>query len=148
MSTESQDGGKARRFIEDKFPRGLAPSPGALSTRMKPPFCRTLPYTAARPRPVPTRSPFVEKNGSKTRSSISGDMPHPVSSTVSATKSPGRLMSISLPQNITTRMPSGMPRERRRAATRPLSRASAAPRANRSTSTKCGTKNNRSSGTP
>ncbi|SDJ48882.1 DUF6126 family protein [Streptomyces indicus] len=24
MSTEPQDGGKARRFIEDKFPRGLA----------------------------------------------------------------------------------------------------------------------------
>ena len=46
---------------------------------MKPPLCFTMPYTVARPRPVPLPTPFVVKNGSKMRAFVSASMPRPVS---------------------------------------------------------------------
>ena len=56
---------------------------------MKPPLCFTMPYTVARPSPVPRPCSFVVKNGSKTRSFVSVSMPTPVSLTASITYRPG-----------------------------------------------------------
>ena len=45
-----------------------------------------MPYTVASPSPVPTPSPLVVKNGSKSRGLVSSFMPMPVSLTASITK--------------------------------------------------------------
>jgi hypothetical protein len=52
---------------------------------MCPPLCWTIPYTVARPSPVPLPGPLVVKNGSKIRAITSGVMPRPVSLTASRT---------------------------------------------------------------
>ena len=46
---------------------------------MAPLFCCTMPYTVARPSPVPLPLSFVVKNGSKILDSVSESMPVPVS---------------------------------------------------------------------
>src|SRR5512144_1103076 len=51
-----------------------------------PPDCLTNPYTMLRPRPLPLPACFVVKNGSKTRSRISGGIPVPVSATANSTE--------------------------------------------------------------
>ena len=56
---------------------------------MWPPLCLTMPYTVARPRPVPWPTPLVVKNGSKTWASTSSDIPQPVSVTDSMAYRPG-----------------------------------------------------------
>ncbi len=43
------------------------PLPGSLSTSIHPWCCLTMPYTVARPRPVPFPTSLVVKNGSKMR---------------------------------------------------------------------------------
>ena len=50
---------------------------------MKPPACFTMPYTVARPRPVPLPVSLVVKNGSKIRALVASSMPQPVSVTAS-----------------------------------------------------------------
>jgi len=57
---------------------------------MNPPFWCTTPYTVAKPSPTFLSRSFVVKNGSNSRPSWSGSMPHPLSLTASSTKSPGR----------------------------------------------------------
>ena len=44
----------------------VVPSPGVDSTQMTPPLWLTMPYTVASPRPVPSPTALVVKNGSKT----------------------------------------------------------------------------------
>jgi hypothetical protein len=44
-----------------------------------------MPYTVARPRPVPWPTDFVEKNGSNARSWTSADIPIPLSRTLRRT---------------------------------------------------------------
>ena len=66
----------------------VLPAPGALDTRRWPSLCFTMPYTVARPSPVPLPGPFVVKNGSKIRACTSGVMPVPVSDTDSDTYDP------------------------------------------------------------
>ena len=55
--------------------------PGSLSTARRPPCCSTMPYDTLRPRPVPSPTFLVVKNGSKTRGSTAGGMPGPLSAT-------------------------------------------------------------------
>ena len=52
---------------------------------MNPPDCFTIPYTVARPRPVPFPTSLVVKNGSKMRAWVTASMPIPVSDTASIT---------------------------------------------------------------
>jgi hypothetical protein len=61
------------------------PCPGALDTEMAPPLCWTMPYTVARPRPVPWPVSLVVKKGSKMWASVASSMPVPVSRTERAT---------------------------------------------------------------
>src|SRR5437764_455990 len=56
---------------------------------MCPPDCRTMPYTVARPSPVPLPTSLVVKNGSNRWALTSSVMPEPVSPTVSTTYGPG-----------------------------------------------------------
>ena len=48
---------------------------------MVPPASVTMPYTVARPSPVPRPFGLVEKNGSNSRSRVARSMPTPVSDT-------------------------------------------------------------------
>ncbi len=66
----------------------VEPRPGSLSTRIVPPWRRTIPYTVARPRPVPRSRSLVVKNGSKILSRVASSIPHPVSATASHTCPP------------------------------------------------------------
>ena len=52
---------------------------------MRPPILSTIPNEIESPSPVPSCGPFVVKNGSRTRSRISGGIPSPVSVTVTTT---------------------------------------------------------------
>lgn len=45
----------------------MLPAPGSLSTVIRPPLCRTISLTVARPSPVPFPSSLVVKNGSNYR---------------------------------------------------------------------------------
>ena len=63
------------------YSRNVAPRPGSLSTPMNQPFCLTMPYTVASPRPVPLSTRLVVKKGSKMRGRICGSMPTPSSRT-------------------------------------------------------------------
>src|SRR3954466_11697647 len=65
------------------------PASNVLSTDTAPPFCLTMPYTVARPSPVPLPVPFVVKNGSNTCGGTSGGMPQPVCVTDNMTYAPG-----------------------------------------------------------
>ncbi len=67
----------------------VAPSPRWLLTSMQPPLNFTIPYTVDSPRPVPLPSALVVKNGSKIWSSTAGEIPLPLSFTVSLTLKPG-----------------------------------------------------------
>ena len=68
----------------------MLPSPGRLATSTVPPCRATMPQTTASPRPLPC-GPFVVKKGSKTRRAVSGDMPTPVSRTVTTALVPSVL---------------------------------------------------------
>ena len=72
------------------------PWPGALLTSTWPPACRMIPYTVARPSPVPLPTPLVVKNGSNTRARTSSLIPCPVSDTVSCTVCPARNSPVSV----------------------------------------------------
>ena len=66
------------------------PSPGVESTSMKPSCCWTIPYTVASPRPVPSPTALVVKNGSNTWLRVVSSMPMPSSVTVRVTnREPG-----------------------------------------------------------
>jgi len=52
---------------------------------MNPPDCFTIPYTVARPNPVPLPGSFVVKNGSKMRALVCSSIPIPVSESASMT---------------------------------------------------------------
>ena len=62
-----------------RYTRNVEPLPGVLWTSSAPPWLRTMPRTADSPSPRPVN--FVEKNGSKMRSSVASSIPHPVSVT-------------------------------------------------------------------
>ena len=66
-----------------------APAPGALSAKIDPPLCVTIPYTVDSPSPVPLPFSFVVKNGSKRCESVSSSIPTPVSATSSTAQVPG-----------------------------------------------------------
>ena len=53
----------------------VVPAPGSLSTWMWPPLCFTIPWTVARPSPVPFPRSLVVKKGSKRCAIASGDIP-------------------------------------------------------------------------
>ena len=59
--------------------RNVVPLPRSLATLIAPLCLRTMPSTAASPRPRPAN--FVVKKGSKIRAWVSASMPHPVSAT-------------------------------------------------------------------
>src|SRR4051794_35199362 len=76
-------------------------SPGADSTAMSP-WClfTTIRHEMSRPKPVPSPTGFVVKNGSKMRPTTSSGMPGPVSPISTCTRSPTRLVrmvSVPLP---------------------------------------------------
>ena len=52
---------------------------------MCPLLCLVVPYTMARPSPVPLPTSFVVKKGSKMRARVSAVMPEPASLTTSIT---------------------------------------------------------------
>ena len=56
---------------------------GLTTTVIPPPSCFTIPYTVARPSPVPLPGSFVVKNGSNTCASVASFIPAPVSVTSS-----------------------------------------------------------------
>src|SRR5437763_15676510 len=62
----------------------LRPGVAHERNRIVPPCCSTIPFVTHKPNPVPL-SPFVVKNGSKTRVRCSGAMPGPVSESVMRT---------------------------------------------------------------
>src|SRR3954463_10159671 len=64
----------------------VVPAPGALSTEMAPACERTMPWTAAKPRPRPVD--LVVKKGSKILARVAPDIPQPVSETLRRTYSP------------------------------------------------------------
>ena len=66
--------------IAEKRGESSCPTPGVDSISAWPRCRFTMPYTSARPSPVPAL-PFVVKNGSKARSRTSADMPMPESRT-------------------------------------------------------------------
>ena len=66
----------------------VVPRPTSELMLMWPSDCLTKPNTWLRPRPVPLPTALVVKNGSKTRSMISGGMPVPVSETAIRTYRP------------------------------------------------------------
>ncbi len=72
--------------------RSFVPTPGSESAQMCPSDYLTIPYTVARPRPVPTPFGLVVKNGSKIFSRAAASMPQPVSVSRSATYLPGRIV--------------------------------------------------------
>ena len=55
---------------------------------MKPPICFTVPYTIARPSPVPLPAGFVVKNGWKICALVASSMPWPVSLTTNTAYRP------------------------------------------------------------
>ena len=61
----------------------VVPRPGSLDSVTYPEFCVTIPYTAARPSPVPSPAALVVKNGSKARAWVAASMPTPLSRTMS-----------------------------------------------------------------
>ncbi len=75
----SADGGSRMRKV--------VPFPGSLSTVIEPLRDLMIPWQIERPRPVPTPSGLVVKNGSKMRSRESCGIPRPVSE-ISITISP------------------------------------------------------------
>src|SRR5688500_9961109 len=68
----------------------VVPTPGSLCAHTYPFDCFTMPYTVARPRPVPWPTGLVVKNGSKTCASVSRSMPCPESRTAITVYEPGR----------------------------------------------------------
>ena len=63
------------------------PRPSSLCTSTTPPCSVTMLCTTLNPRPVPTPSSFVVKNGSQIRPSSDGEMPAPLSITFTTTNS-------------------------------------------------------------
>src|SRR5579885_624959 len=72
----------------------LVPTPGSLSQLISPPCSLMMLRHTERPSPVPSPTGFVVKNGSKIFSIFSGEIPQPVSATVTWTNSPLGFMSI------------------------------------------------------
>src|SRR5450759_2193950 len=66
----------------------LVPLPAEDWAQICPPDCRTMPWTVARPSPVPLPTSFVVKNGSKARARMASSIPAPLSATVSSTAGP------------------------------------------------------------
>ena len=64
-----------------RITRNRVPSPGALSTSIRPPWSWTMPWVMLRPKPVPSPTALVVKNGSKICGKISSGMPQPLSAT-------------------------------------------------------------------
>src|SRR5262245_11623427 len=81
-SASSRPGG--RKTVND------APPPGSFATVTLPPCSCTMAFTTARPRPVPSPTGFVVKNGSKRCARFSGAMPGPWSVTRTQNASAGR----------------------------------------------------------
>ena len=68
----------------------VVPLPTSLSTSIQPWCCLAMPYTVARPSPVPFPVLLVVKNGSKILGRTSGAIPQPLSLTARQTNTPGR----------------------------------------------------------
>ena len=82
------DAASPRVRASGRCTRSVAPRSGTLSIEMKPPARRTIDVHIARPRPVPSPSDLVVKNGSNARSCRSRLMPRPSSETVSTRNVP------------------------------------------------------------
>jgi hypothetical protein len=63
----------------------VVPRPTALSIARYPPACLTMPYTVARPSPVPSPGSFVVKKGSKMWGRTESSIPQPESATERST---------------------------------------------------------------
>ena len=74
----------------------VAPAPGLVMSEMRPPCSFTIPWEIDNPRPVPSPSPLVVKNGSNTRAAISSVMPGPESVTLTARPSRARRAAIQI----------------------------------------------------
>src|ERR1019366_9392964 len=65
--------------FKGRWTRKQVPSPGLLSTSMRPPCPVMMPCEIDRPNPVPSPTGLVVKNGSKSRGRTWGSMPQPLS---------------------------------------------------------------------
>ena len=68
--------------------RNVVPTSNSLATSMNPPCVLTIPNAVESPNPVPLPISLVVKKGSKILLMISGEMPCPVSATVTTTCGP------------------------------------------------------------
>ncbi|QEL16825.1 hypothetical protein PX52LOC_03798 [Limnoglobus roseus] len=71
-----------------RYTLNVVPTLTSVHTSKCPSLCFTMPWTVARPRPVPLPGPLVVKNGSKILACTSAVIPHPVSVTLSKTYAP------------------------------------------------------------
>jgi hypothetical protein len=62
-----------------RYTVNVEPLPGVETTSIHPPCSRTMPHVTLSPRPVPSPTSFVVKNGSKIRSRVASSIPVPVS---------------------------------------------------------------------
>src|SRR5262249_34183104 len=75
--------GAATSTTSGRYTVNALPPPGSESTAIQPPCSRTMLQVTDRPRPVPSPTALVVKNGSNTRLRVVSSMPWPVSRTVS-----------------------------------------------------------------
>ena len=85
LACDSSGSGEAVSSVVGSMTSTLVPRSGCEEMTTYPPAWVTIPYTVASPKPEPSPSPFVVKNGSKARSDTVLDIPQPVSETVSRT---------------------------------------------------------------
>jgi hypothetical protein len=76
------------RCARGKITVKVVPSPTLLSARIVPPSAVTMPWQMDSPRPVPTPTGLVVKNGWNNRRMCSGAIPAPVSRIATQTFSP------------------------------------------------------------
>ena len=82
--------GAGGRVARGSWTVNTDPLSSSVESMMRPPCSRTMPWLMERPRPVPSPSGLVVKNGSNTCAASASDMPGPSSTTSTATQSSQR----------------------------------------------------------